>query len=545
MKLIPTIFNMAHFPIRSWVRHSLRCLGMALLLWSQACSDDNNTPADTTPPQIVSVSLTDGQTVRNTVKTAVEAADETRIQKIDIYIDGTLLTSLTSEPFETNWDTNNVKDGQHTVKFVVTDRGGNTTEKSVTISVSNVLVSIDIASDQLFNNGGRSERGFVFLSGADGKLIAATEYKNGQNVELKSPGFEGENFFLTEVLVTSVSGEDDDIRAWTFAAIERGKNWVVLNNQEDEEAPSAGTVTLNFNNIADGSTYNITSNGESTYANNTHTSDVISLTKNPTSLYVVRYSDTDPRPLGYNLISNIAAGATYPIDLGTVTKELTKMAAYKPDYAKSVAFTITGYPNDEYKEGYQVWNTHLSNSEPTMFDFYYPGNAFPFYTSALELAGDGFIMYRQDTAPKYNYEKPSPTTNFTFSGNTLTVAALDNGLSTLAIPFENATTLWYYLLPEGSHQTIPSLEIPQSLSAWSFPQLDQPISYELYYYGDIRSYDDLKTYIRQSENSIDDLFDEGKGLSRNGLYNQCRRRPEIKFSSQKYPDDALQRMSIR
>ncbi len=121
MKLIPTIFNMAHFPIRSWVRHSLRCLGMALLLWSQACSDDNNTPADTTPPQIVSVSLTDGQTVRNTVKTAVEAADETRIQKIDIYIDGTLLTSLTSEPFETNWDTNNVKDGQHTVKFVVTD----------------------------------------------------------------------------------------------------------------------------------------------------------------------------------------------------------------------------------------------------------------------------------------------------------------------------------------------------------------------------------------------------------------------------------------
>lgn|GEM_PF-2373941 len=512
------MYSMTYFLNPTWLRRGLQCLTVVSLLLSQACSDDddnsntngngNNETTDKTPPTVAFSNLTDGQSVRNTIKPSVTASDENGIQKVDIYIDGTLLTSITATPFETTWDTNNATDGQHTIKAVATDKNGNTADKSLTVSVSNILVTINTSANQLFSGSDGSERGFVFLSDANGKLLASTEYKNGQKVELKSTGFDGESFFLTEVLVTSSSGNKDDLRVWTFASIERGKNWVVLNNDEDKDT-YIGDVSLSFKNIAQDSHYVIAANGTRFLADENSTTGTVSISKNPTKLYVVRGSNADSKPLGYSLISDVAMGSTYDLDLSTVTKTLTKETGDVPDYAESIAYGLYGYPvANDYTERYDLGEFHSSIDDDT-FDFYYPGSAFPSYTSELEVHGNGFTTYRQNTEPAYNPEKMEASASFTFSNNKLTVSTTGS-LDLIAIPFDDGRTLWYYMLPQGQNQIIPSLEVPQLLNAWTFPGLDQPVSYELYDFNNINSYSDLKTFVRGSSNSIDELFNPGK-----------------------------------
>ncbi len=73
--------------------------------------------------------MADGQAVKHSKCLVGEALDDKGIQKVDIYIDGTLLTSLTAVPFDITWDTNTATDGQHIIKAIATDINGNTAER--------------------------------------------------------------------------------------------------------------------------------------------------------------------------------------------------------------------------------------------------------------------------------------------------------------------------------------------------------------------------------------------------------------------------------
>jgi len=506
---------MTHFFRPVWVRRGLQCLTVVSLLLSQACSDDDGNGTDKTAPQISFANLADGQTVRNTVKASLTALDDKGIQKVDIYVDGTLLTSLTAVPFDITWDTNTATDGQHIIKAVATDANGNTAEKSITVSVSNVLVTLDIAIDELAQDGEKPQRGFVFLSDANGKLLAATEYTNGQKKDLKAPGFDGDNFFLTEVRVQTEDGEDE-VALSTYASIERGKTWYIATDlSEDFDDDVVGNATLNFTNLPKDGQFEITSGsfyakGSGVYINELVTSPVnIALRKSPTTLYVRR---TSPGPYTYSLIPDVAVGSTLTLDLSKVNKPMTTAQVDLPDYAESINYGILGYPRaNDYTEGYNVFSAGMGNNGGDVFQYYYPGTAFPSYTSELEVKGNGFIVYRQNASTEFNAEKPDAAATFAFASNKLTVSTTGtSSMDVVAIPFEDETTLWYYFLSPGQNQAIPTLELPDLLNNWSFPGLDQPISYELYDFDKIGNYNELNTYLRSGKSSFNRLFDRGR-----------------------------------
>jgi hypothetical protein len=97
---------------------------------------------DTTAPTVSLTAPTSGQTVSgSTVSLAATAADEaggSGLSKVDFKIDGAIVNTDTTSPYQYSWNSGTVADGSHTVQAVATDGAGNTTSTTtITVTVSN------------------------------------------------------------------------------------------------------------------------------------------------------------------------------------------------------------------------------------------------------------------------------------------------------------------------------------------------------------------------------------------------------------------------
>ena len=96
------------------------------------------------PPDIIlpSVSITlpsDGATVSGTVTVQASASDNTGILEVNLNIDGTLFSTITTLPYNFSWDTRTFSKGNHTLQAIATDLGLNTeTSTLVTVNVLDI-----------------------------------------------------------------------------------------------------------------------------------------------------------------------------------------------------------------------------------------------------------------------------------------------------------------------------------------------------------------------------------------------------------------------
>jgi peptidoglycan/xylan/chitin deacetylase (PgdA/CDA1 family) len=92
---------------------------------------------DTFAPTVSITSPLTGATVTGNVKIVATAADaQTGVASVKFYIDGKLLGTATSAPWQAPWNTKKVTTGTHVLTAVATDRAGNsTTSGPVTVTV--------------------------------------------------------------------------------------------------------------------------------------------------------------------------------------------------------------------------------------------------------------------------------------------------------------------------------------------------------------------------------------------------------------------------
>ncbi|PID27667.1 MAG: hypothetical protein CR982_05185 [Candidatus Cloacimonadota bacterium] len=95
-----------------------------------------------TPPMISIISPSNGSsfTIGDIVSIETTAEDNGSIESIKLYVDNEILTTLTSLPFNYDWNTSNLSEGDHTLKAIATDNEGLTGESeevSITLSSSN------------------------------------------------------------------------------------------------------------------------------------------------------------------------------------------------------------------------------------------------------------------------------------------------------------------------------------------------------------------------------------------------------------------------
>lgn len=104
---------------------------------------------DTTAPMLELASpMANAIIKRNTTITA-NASDAGGMRNVLIYIDGALVATRTAAPYTYSWDIEGVADGDHTIKVVANDLAGRSTERSVPVTVSHVVVPPDTAGPEM------------------------------------------------------------------------------------------------------------------------------------------------------------------------------------------------------------------------------------------------------------------------------------------------------------------------------------------------------------------------------------------------------------
>lgn len=84
-----------------------------------------NNVLDTTLPAVAITSPTDGTKISTNVSIKVNATDNIKVSKVELYVDGFLQGASTTAPFTTKWNSGKAAKGQHTLQCKAYDAAGN------------------------------------------------------------------------------------------------------------------------------------------------------------------------------------------------------------------------------------------------------------------------------------------------------------------------------------------------------------------------------------------------------------------------------------
>jgi hypothetical protein len=137
-------------------------------------------PADTIAPTVSVTSPTNGANVTGNITLSASATDNMGVTKVDFLIDGSLVGSVTSSPYNLPWNSTAVTDGTHSLQSRGYDAAGNAgSSPSVAFTVSNQTpgtsssLSVAITSP---SNGGTVPRNQRVTIGAAAKdTVAVTK----------------------------------------------------------------------------------------------------------------------------------------------------------------------------------------------------------------------------------------------------------------------------------------------------------------------------------------------------------------------------------
>jgi len=92
---------------------------------------------DTTGPVLSGLSLTANQVITAPTLITVQVSDaESAVDRIELYLDGAKVATVSNSSLSWNWNVVDTSDGNHTIKLVAYDQPGNATETSVPVVVS-------------------------------------------------------------------------------------------------------------------------------------------------------------------------------------------------------------------------------------------------------------------------------------------------------------------------------------------------------------------------------------------------------------------------
>lgn len=96
-----------------------------------------NTVADAVLPTLFITAPAANATLKGSATITATASDNDILSSVKVYVDTTLLTTISGGTVSYNWNSSSTTDGTHTIKLVATDASGNTTTKTVSVTVSN------------------------------------------------------------------------------------------------------------------------------------------------------------------------------------------------------------------------------------------------------------------------------------------------------------------------------------------------------------------------------------------------------------------------
>jgi thermitase len=96
----------------------------------------HNQAADTTPPTVAITSPADGAQVGGSVSVTVDTSDDVGVVRVELYVNGALVSSSNASPFKTSWNARKAAPGAYTLQCKAYDAAGNAgLSQPITVSV--------------------------------------------------------------------------------------------------------------------------------------------------------------------------------------------------------------------------------------------------------------------------------------------------------------------------------------------------------------------------------------------------------------------------
>lgn len=99
--------------------------------------DNCSLPDDATPPSVTLTSPAENATLSGSTKLTASATDNVGVKKVEFYDNSSLIATTTTSPYETTWNTAQVKNGTHLITARAYDAAGNMSADSSTVSIVN------------------------------------------------------------------------------------------------------------------------------------------------------------------------------------------------------------------------------------------------------------------------------------------------------------------------------------------------------------------------------------------------------------------------
>ena len=115
---------------------------------------------DTTPPTVSFLFPRAGQMVRGSTVVIASATDTTSVSKVEFYLDGALKATDTTSSYSFSWGTTQGSDGAHTLMTKAYDLAGNSTSRSISVTVDNTAPSVSVQNPL----SGQSVSGMITVS---------------------------------------------------------------------------------------------------------------------------------------------------------------------------------------------------------------------------------------------------------------------------------------------------------------------------------------------------------------------------------------------
>lgn len=143
-------------------------------------------PPDTTPPTTSITSPVSGATVSGTASVSASASDNVGVTSVQLLVDGAVITTSTSAPYNFSWNTTSAANGSHTLQTEAFDAAGNAGFSApVTLTVSNLTASSLAVAVTNPKNGStvpRNQQVTVSASATDNSKVTRVEFYINNNL---------------------------------------------------------------------------------------------------------------------------------------------------------------------------------------------------------------------------------------------------------------------------------------------------------------------------------------------------------------------------
>jgi C1A family cysteine protease len=100
-----------------------------------------STTSDATAPVVNITSPADGSSVTGSITVSASASDNVGVASVSLSVDGSVVSTINTAPYNFSWNSGTVPDGVHTLTAKATDAAGNWSTSSISVSKNTTVVN--------------------------------------------------------------------------------------------------------------------------------------------------------------------------------------------------------------------------------------------------------------------------------------------------------------------------------------------------------------------------------------------------------------------